>query len=63
MRLVNMSRLYHPCSSYSLVPVSFAKHEEVIVSSLDLMEQKLAMLFEYAAILEQKAAVVAEMGL
>ena len=60
----------HRDHQYDLVPESFAKQEKVIVTSLNSVEQQLATLRKAvesldarcAAILEQKTAVVAEIG-
>ena len=60
----------HRDHQYDLVPESFAKQEKVIITSLNSVEQQLATLRKAveslhtrcAAILEQKTAVVAEIG-
>ena len=60
----------HRDHQYDLVPESFAKHEKVIVTSLNSVEQQLTTLRKAiesldarcTAILEQKTAVVAEIG-
>ena len=60
----------HRDHQYDLVPESFAKQEKVIVTSLNSVEQQLATLrkavesldAQCAKILEQKTAVVAEIG-
>ena len=60
----------HRDHQYDLVPESFAKQEKAITASLESVEQKLSTLHnavesldvQCAAILEQKIAVIAEIG-
>ena len=60
----------HRDHQYDLVPESFTRHEKVIVTSLNSVEQQLTTLrkaiqsldAQCAAILEQKTAVVVEIG-